>query len=122
MEELGTGAGQLILKMQIGSVWIKDFYFKTLNQTTGVYTDDVLTGATFSFFLKKNKGDRLKIYNLTLGNGIAFITYTTNGIRVTASATQQSIEEGEYYYELRRTDLDKAKVTGFAYLTFDSPQ
>ena len=122
METIGTGAGQLIIKMQIGSVWIKDWYFRTLNPTTGVYTDDDLTGATFSFFLNTNKGDRLKVYNLTLGNGIAFITYTSNAIRVTATVAQQSIEEGEYYFELRRTDLDRAKVTGLAYLTYDSPQ
>jgi hypothetical protein len=122
METIGTGAGQLNIKMQIGSVWTKDFIFRTLNQATEVYTDDSLVGATFSFFLKKFKGDRLKIFNLTLGNGISFVTYTSNQIRVTASASQMSIEEGEYYYELRRTDLDRAKVTGMAYLTFDSPQ
>tara|TARA_R110000868_G_scaffold164102_1_gene396493 strand:- start:230 stop:598 length:369 start_codon:yes stop_codon:yes gene_type:complete len=122
MEEIGTGAGQLTIRMQIGSVWIKDFYFRSYNSTTDVYTDDSLTGATFSFFLKKFKGDRLKIYNLTLGSGVAFITYSSNAIRVTASASQQSIEEGEYYYELRRTDLDKAKVSGVAILTYDSPQ
>jgi len=122
MEEIGTGAGQLTIKMQIGSVWIKDFYFRSYNSTTAVYTDDSLTGATFSFFLKKFKGDRLKVFNLTLGSGVAFITYTSNGIRVTASATQTSIQEGEYYYELRRTDLDKAKISGLAYLTFDAQQ
>lgn len=122
MEILGTGSGQLTIKMQIGSVWIKDFYFRSYNSSTGVYTDDSLTGATFSFFLKKFKGDRIKIYNLTLGSGVSFITYTSNGIRVRATAVQQSIEEGEYYYELRRTDLDKAKVSGVAILTYDSPQ
>jgi len=122
METLGTGAGQLNIKMQIGSIWVKDFIFRTYNSATGIYTDDDLSGATFSFFLKRFKGDRLRIFNLTLNNGIQFITYTSNQIRVTASASQMSIQEGEYYYELRRTDLDKAKVTGFAYLTFDSPQ
>jgi len=108
--------------MQIGSIWQKDFIFRTYNSVTEVYTDESLTGATFSFFIKKFKGDRLKVFNLTLGNGIAFITYTSNQIRVTASATQTSIQEGEYYYELRRTDLDKAVVSGLAYLTFDAPQ
>jgi len=120
MEELGTGAGQLVIKMQIGAIWQKDFYFRTYNSTTEVYTDDSLTGATFSFFLKKNIGDRLKVFNLTLSNGIAFITYTSNGIRVTASATQTSIQEGEYYYELRRTDLDKAVLSGKCFLIYDA--
>jgi len=122
METIGTGAGQLNIKMQIGSVWIKDFIFRSYNSTTEVYTDDDLTGATFSFFLKKFKGDRVKMFNLTLGNGIEFITYVDNQIRVTASATQTAIEEGEYYFELRRTDLDKAKVSGLCYLVYDSPQ
>lgn len=120
MEELGTGAGQLLIKMQIGAVWIKDFYFRTFNSTTQVYTDDSLSGATFSFFLKRNIGDRLKTFNLTLGNGIAFITYTSNGIRITASASQTSIQEGEYYYELRRTDLDKAVLSGKCILTYNA--
>lgn len=120
MEEIGTGAGQLVIKMQIGSVWTKDFYFRTYNSTTEVYTDDSLTGTTYSFFLKKNIGDRLKTFNLTLGSGISFITYTSNGIRVTATATQTSIQEGEYYYELRRTDLDKAVLSGKCFLTYDA--
>lgn len=120
MEEIGTGAGQLVIKMQIGAIWTKDFYFRTYNSTTDVYTDDSLTGTTYSFFLKKNIGDRLKVFNLTLSNGISFITYTSNGIRVTASATQTSIQEGEYYYELRRTDLDKAVLSGKCFLTYDA--
>jgi hypothetical protein len=120
MEEIGTGAGQLVIKMQIGAAWTKDFYFRTYNSTTDVYTDDTLTGTTYSFFLKKNIGDRLKTFNLTLSNGIAFITYTSNGIRVTATATQTSIQEGEYYYELRRTDLDRAILSGKCFLTYDA--
>lgn len=120
MEELGTGAGQLVIKMQIGAIWIKDFYFRTYNSTTEVYTDESLTGATFSFFLKRNIGDRLKTFNLTLNNGISFLTYYSNAIRVTASASQTSIQEGEYYYELRRTDLDKAVLSGKCFLTYDA--
>lgn len=120
METLNLGTGHLNINMQIGSTWQKDFIFRTYNSATETYTDDVLTGATFSFFLKKFKGDRVKMFNLTLGNGIQFITYTSNQIRVTASAVQTSIQEGEYYYELRRTDLDKAVVSGFAYLNFDA--
>lgn len=122
METLGTGAGQLNIKIQIGSVWIKDFVFRTYSPTTELYTDDDLNGATFSFFLKKFKGDRLKVFNLTLGNGIALVTYVSNRIRITASSSQTAIEEGDYYYELRRTDLDKAKVSGLASLTFDAQQ
>ena len=120
MDSVGTGAGKLNLNIQIGSAWSKNFTFKLYNSTTGVYTDDVLTGATFSFFVKKNIGDRVKVFNLTLSNGIQFITYYDNVIKVTISASQTSIEEGEYYWELRRTDLDKAKISGLAYFSYDA--
>jgi len=120
METIGLGTGQVNLNIQIGAVWTKDFYFQNYNTLTGAYTDEDLTGSTFSFFLKRNIGDRLKTFNLTLGSGIAFITYVDNGIRITASAAQTSIQEGEYYFELRRTDLDKAKLAGKAFLTFDA--
>ena len=121
MESVGLGTGQLNIKIQIGSVWTKDFYFRSYNSLTG-YTDDNLDGATFSLFLKRFKGDRIKTYTLTLGSGISFITYVSNGIRVTSSVSQNSIEEGEYYWELRRTDLDLAKISGHAYLTYDAQQ
>lgn len=120
METIGLGTGQAILNIQIGAVWTKDFYFQNYNTLTEVYTDEDLTGATFSFFLKKNIGDYKKIFTLTLGSGIGFVTYYTNGIRLTISAVQTSIEEGEYYFELRRTDLDKAKLAGKAFLTFNA--
>jgi hypothetical protein len=122
MEQIGTGAGQLKIYIQIGSVWTKDIIFRNYSSSQDLYSDESLTGATFSFFVKKFKGDRIKLFNLTLNNGISFVTYYDNVIRVTASATQTSIEEGEYYFELRRTDLDKAKISGLAYFVFDSPQ
>ena len=120
METIGLGTGQCILKIQIGAIWTKNFIFKDFDPTTGIYTDQDISGKTFSFFVKKNKGDRIKIFNLTNGNGITVPIYSINEIRVSISAVQTNIEEGEYYFELRRTDLDKAKIAGLAYFTFDA--
>lgn len=122
MESAGLGTGQLNLKIQIGAVWTKNFVFKNYSSVTGLYTDEDISTKTFSFFVKKNKGDRLKIFNLTNGNGITVTVYTTNEITISISAAQTNIEEGEYYWELRRTDLDKAKLAGLAYFTFDAQQ
>jgi len=122
MEETGLGTGQLNLKIQIGAIWIKNFFFKTYNSTTGIYIDEDISLKTFSFFVKKNKGDSIKLFNLTNGNGITVPIYSTNEIRISISAIQTNIEEGEYYWELRRTDLDKAKLAGLAYFTFDAQE
>jgi len=120
MEVIGNKVAKFDILIQIGAEWTKDIEFYTETTSTGVTAAQSLTGATFSFFLKKNIGDRKKTFNLTLGNGIAIITYTANGIRITATASQTSIEEGDYYFELRRTDLDKAVAAGKAILSFDA--
>lgn len=123
MDTIGNGTGQLNLKIQIGSIWTKNFIFKTFDSINGIYTDEDISLKTFSFFIKKNKGDRLKIFNLTNGNGITVPVYSTNEITVKITAVQTGmVEEGEYYWELRRTDLDNAKVAGLAYFTFDAQQ
>lgn len=122
METAGTGAGNINLIFQIGSSWYKIFTFRRLNSDTGLYTNEDISTKTFSFFLKKNKGDRIKIFNLTNGNGITVPVYSTNQIRVDVTGTQASIEEGEYVWELRRNDLNAPYLSGLAYFVFDSPQ
>lgn len=120
METVGLGVGQVNLNIQIGAIWTKHIYFKTYNSVTGIYTDDDISAKTFSFFVKKNKGDRLKIFNLTNGNGISVPVYSLNEIMISISALQTSIEEGEYYFELRKTDIDKAVLSGLAYFNYDA--
>jgi len=118
MEQIGTGSGKAVIYIQINSIWKHQFFFWDRN--SGVDTAQSLSGATFEFFLKRNKGDRLKALSLTLGSGISFVTYYTNGIEVQISAVQSRLEECEYYCELRRTDLDKAELSCSAWLTFDA--
>jgi hypothetical protein len=111
METLGSGAAVLDLLFQIGSYRSMLFDFGT----------DVSTW-TFEFYLKKNKGDRLKTLSLTLGSGLSFPVYASDQLRATFSSANTSIEEGQYYYELRRTDIALPLVNGFAYFSFDAPK
>jgi hypothetical protein len=122
MESLGTGTGNLNITFQINSVRILNFIFRRYNTNTGIYTEEDISGKTFSFFLKKNKGDRKKVFNLTLNNGITIPIYTVNELRVALTASNTNIEEGEYVWELRRTDLDTPYLSGLAYFVYDSPQ
>lgn len=122
MQELGTGAGNFNIVFQIGSAWFKTFVFQRYNSITGVYTNEDISTKTFSFYIKKNKGDRIRVFNLTNGNGISVPIYSTNQIRVDVSAVQSNIEEGEYIWELRRNDLNEPWLSGLAFFVFDSPQ
>jgi hypothetical protein len=111
MESLGSGAAVLDLLFQIGSYRSMLFDFGA----------DV-SAWTFEFYIKKNKGDRLKTLSLTLGSGLSFPVYTSDQIRVVFSSSDTSIQEGQYYWELRRTDIALPLVNGFAYFSFDAPQ
>jgi len=111
METLGTGAAVANILFQIGSYRTIIFDFGT----------DV-SAWTFELFLKKNKGDRLKTISLTLGSGLSFPVYVSDQIQATFSTTVSLIEEGEYYIELRRTDLGIPLYNGKAYFSFDAPQ
>jgi hypothetical protein len=122
MESLGTGTGNLNITFQINSVRILNFIFRRYNTNTGIYTEEDISGKTFSFFIKKNKGDRKKVFNLTINNGITIPIYTVNELRVALTASNTNIEEGEYVWELRRTDLDTPYLSGLAYFVYDSPQ
>lgn len=120
MVTVGTGAGNCNLIIQIGQSWYKNIIFRRL--IADVYYDEDISTKTFSFSLRKNKGDRIKIFNLTNGNGITVPVYSLNEIRLDLTGAQTSIEEGEYYFELRRTDLNAPWISGNAYFVFNSPQ
>lgn len=77
-----------------------------------------VTGWTWEFFLKKNPGDRLKIFSLTLNNGLYYETYSTYTLIADLSVVQSAIEEGDYYFELVRTDIPTTWICGTANFTF----
>ena len=111
MTILGTGAAQLDILFQISSV-------RTLVFDFGI---DV-SAWTFEFYVKTNKGARIKTLSLTSGSGISFVTYSTSQIQVSFSATNTNLNEAEYYYELRRTDIAVPIINGRAVFSYDAPQ
>lgn len=80
--------------------------------------DPDTTGWTWQMFIKKNPGDRLNVINLTLGNGLRYEIYSDTILIADFSALQTKIEEGEYYYELVRTDIETTWAEGSAYFQF----
>ncbi len=122
MITVGTGAGNLDFIFQIGSARPLYFSFERYNSTTDSYSDEDISTKTFSFSVKKYKGDRTNVFNLTNSNGITVPVYSTNEIRVDVSATNSNIQEGEYVWELRRTDLNAPYLSGRAFFVYDSPQ
>jgi hypothetical protein len=117
MDTLGTGAGQVDLIFQIGS-------YRTIQIDFNVD----ISAWTFQWLLKKNKGDGgassnniNNVLSLTLNNGISFIVYT-DSILLTFSIAQTNIEEGDYVWELRRTDINVPLLNGIATFTYDAPQ
>lgn len=70
-----------------------------------IYTDDI------ELNIYKNEGDKKKLISLTYISGL-----TLNVNRLTASITSalSNINEGTYYWELYRTDLDKTWLCGDA--------
>lgn len=109
-QTLGTGAAILNLRFQIGSARFITFDFGT-----------DISGWTFEFYVKQNKGARVKDISLTLGSGISIPIYDSEGILVSFNSTNTSITEGEYYWELRRTDSNVPLINGLAYFTYDAP-
>ena len=91
------------LRFRINAWQSLTFSFLEAGVTTGVD----ITLWQWEFSLRTNPGDRLKTLSLTNSNGLTFPAYTTNELFVTITAAQSSIEEGEYYWELRRRDIDR---------------
>ncbi len=111
MQTIGTGAAVANFLFQIGS-------YRSIIFDFGI---DV-SSWTFEFYLKRNKGDRKKTLSLTLGSGLSFPIYETDQIQAVFTQANTSIEEGEYYFEFRRTDVVQPIVNGNAYFSFDAPQ
>lgn len=111
METLGTGVGKVDIKFQIGSVRSITFAFTNVDISTW----------TFEFYLKASIGDRLKTLSLTLGAGLSIPIYSES-ILASFTAVNTSIEEGEYYWELRRADANIPLLSGNAYFNYDSQQ
>ena len=98
------------LYLQIGSA----------RQLTFIFDEDI-SSKTFVFLIRKYKGARKNIVKYTNQSGITVPIYSTTDIRVNILAADVTeIEEGEYYWELRREDLDQPKVVGLCFFSFDA--
>jgi hypothetical protein len=106
-------AGNIELRFQINRAGSKTFIFKLNDE------DEDITGTVFEFFVKRYAGDREKIISLTWGSGLSIPVYYDNRILVEVTATQTNIKEGEYYWELYRTDIQKTKLSGIALFKYD---
>lgn len=112
MQEVGSGAARLDLKLQIGSFKLLTFVF-----------DEDISGKTFGFYIKKYSGARPNAVKYTNNNGITIPIYTTDRIEVRIQgAATEDLEEGEYYWELRREDLDAPKVFGVCYFSYQATE
>lgn len=119
MEELGTGAGRFKLRLQIGSA--KQIPISFFTRVSGVDTAEDISGKTFVFFIKKYKGARGNILKYTNQSGITVPIYSTNEILINILAADVTeVEEGEFYWELRREDLDQPKLAGTGEFTYDA--
>lgn len=121
MNRIGTGAANFDIVLQIGSARVINISFKT-KTAAGVIAAADISGKTFAFSVKKNKGARTNIFNLTNSNGITVPVYSTDAIRIDVSAVNATQEEGEYIWELRRVDLNMPAGSGKLFFVFDSPQ
>lgn len=79
------------------------------------------TGWTWRLTVKRFPGDRNNIIDLTLGNGLRYEIYSDVVLIADFTATQTSIEEGEYYLSLIRTDLPRPMIESRALFNFSNP-
>ena len=111
-----NGAGIIDFTYQINRDGDLDFVFRdgVTDDTTGIttYTDEDVTTSTWELFIKRYKGDREKLIDLTLGSGLSFPVYTTNTVNAAITAVQSRVEEGEYWLELYNITTKQTRVAG----------
>lgn len=102
-------AGLLNIELFVGKFRLQRF----------VFSDDFdVTGFTWQLLVKTNPGDRLNVISLTLGNGLAFPIYEDNVIEARFESVTTSIGEGDYYWQLIRTDTNEPWLNGKAKFSF----
>lgn len=107
-----SGARQISLRFRINRRQEIEFVFTE----NGLSWD--ITGKTWTFFIKKNPGDKKSVISLSLSNGITIPIYDENTLLCTFTEEQTKIQEGQYYWELLRTDLLETKLNGWCEFTY----
>lgn len=100
-------ARDLTLYFRCNRAGSKDFVFVRSNGSaySFIYTDDL------ELNIYKNQGDKKKLISLTYISGLSL---NVNTLTATITSSISNINEGEYYWELFRTDLEKTWLCGDA--------
>jgi len=77
-----------------------------------------ITAWGFELFISRYPGDRKKIITLTLGDGLSIPVYEINKLEAFFTSDQTNIPEGQYYWELYRTDTKETWLNGYADFTY----
>lgn len=100
-------ARDLTLYFRCNRAGSKDFVFVRSDGSaySFIYTDDL------ELNIYKNQGDKKKLISLTYISGLSL---NVNRLTATITSSLSNINEGEYYWELYRTDLEKTWLCGDA--------
>lgn len=99
-------AKELTLYFRCNRAGSKNFVFTHSDGTAYSFIYDEL-----ELNIYKNQGDKKKLISLTHISGIAL---SSNTVTATVTKALTNIPEGEYYWELYRTDLEETWLTGDA--------
>jgi len=77
-----------------------------------------IVGITWTLFIKEYPGARTNAINLTLGNGLSISIYDDNILQSDFSVANTKIREGEYYFELLRSDIPETIINGYAIFSY----
>lgn len=80
-----------------------------------------VAGWTWKLLIRKNSGNQKDIILLTLGNGLSYEAYSSYTLVADFSVIQTSLEEGEYFWKLIRTDIEEDWISGPAYFSYKAP-
>lgn len=107
METLGVGVGHFNIHFQIGSA-------RTL---TINFLETPIASWTFAFNISSYSGGTNPVLSYTNGFGITFPVYSDSILISIPAGDVAQMQEGKYYWELRRTDTDMPLLSGEAYFT-----
>lgn len=105
-------AGILNIELFVGRFRLQRFVFSAAS------IDFDVSAFTWQLLVKTNPGDRLNVISLTLGNGLAFPIYEDNVIEARFESVTTAIGEGDYYWQLVRTDTNEPWLNGKAKFSF----
>lgn len=106
-------ATRLFLEFQINREALLEFEFEKNCAPLDISTN------TWELFIKRYPGDRKSVISLTFGNGLSIPIYEESIIEAYFTPDQTNIQEGEYYWELMRTDQKLTFLCGIARFTYN---